>query len=156
MEFQCSFPWEPPAWLLLLPQSPRAWCLAGVAHWGWSELQSPSVLTAQAQPPAPARAGHWFSPGISPAIPVHLLQLAPKITWTRIHLSHCFCHESGQNFSSSPFNILENHLWSLPLLQIPLLSSWYRKGRPEMWLHSWRGHLLCQPACISYMQNLTS
>lgn len=100
---------------------------------------APSVLAAQAQPPAPARP--WFCPGICPAIPVHLLKPAPKITWPRTHLSPCFCHQSGQNFSSPSFIILESHLWSMsmPLSQIPFLSSWYRKGRPELWLHSRRG-----------------
>lgn len=103
----------------------------------------------QAQLPAPARVGLWSYPGISPAVPVHLLQPAPEIS--RMHLSHCFCHESGQNISSPPANILENHLWSMPLLQIPFLSPWYRKGRPERWLQSWRGCLLClQAACITF------
>lgn len=118
-------------------------CYAG--HTGMAapcpELHPCVPVSWQAQLPAPARAGLWSYSGISPAVPVHLLQSAPEIT--RPHLSHCFYHESGQNFSSPPVNTLENHLWSMPLLQIPFLSPWYRKGRPETWLQSWRGCLLC-------------
>lgn len=100
-----------------------------------------------------AGATHQFYTAISPVISAHLFQPAPKVTWTRTHLNHCFCHNSRQVFRYLHAACLRTT--SRACFSYKFLSSCYRKGRSKMWLHSWKGCLLWQSACNTHLQNPT-